>query len=112
MALQKKKRRLYAHVKSDEMILRDHLARDRTVLANERTLLAYIRTAIAMLAAGGTLLTVFPGNLSLWVLGVLAIVLGIVVTAIGIWRFSVIASHVHSIGADSLDEPRRDETQP
>lgn len=29
----------------DEMILRDFLAVDRTLLANERTLLAYIRPA-------------------------------------------------------------------
>ena len=28
------------------MILRDHLAYDRTVLANERTLLSYLRSAI------------------------------------------------------------------
>ncbi len=30
----------------DEMILRDFLAVDRTLLANERTLLAYIRTGV------------------------------------------------------------------
>ena len=36
----------------DEMILRDHLALDRTVLANERTLLAYLRTFIGTFSAG------------------------------------------------------------
>lgn len=36
----------------DGMILRDHLALDRTVLANERTLLAYLRTFIGTLSAG------------------------------------------------------------
>ena len=35
-----------------DMILRDYLALDRTVLANERTLLAYLRTAIGLLAGG------------------------------------------------------------
>jgi len=105
MSLRRKKHQPYAHVRRDEMILRDHLARDRTVLANERTLLSYIRTAIAMLAAGGTLLTVFPGNLALRVLGFAAIGLGLVVAVIGVWRFCVIASHLHAIGADDLEEP-------
>ncbi|MCB1019634.1 MAG: DUF202 domain-containing protein [Acidobacteria bacterium] len=34
------------------MILRDHLALDRTELANERTLLAYIRTSLALFLTG------------------------------------------------------------
>lgn len=34
------------------MILRDHLALDRTILANERTLLAYLRTFIGAFSAG------------------------------------------------------------
>ena len=36
----------------NEMILRDYLALDRTVLANERTLLAYLRTFIGSFSAG------------------------------------------------------------
>lgn len=36
----------------DQLILRDHLAADRTVLANERTFLAYIRTALTLFVAG------------------------------------------------------------
>lgn len=42
----------YAEFKSEEMILRDWLALDRTVLANKRTFLAYGRTAAALLALG------------------------------------------------------------
>jgi len=38
----------YEGVKPDQLILRDHLALDRTELANERTLLAYIRTSLAL----------------------------------------------------------------
>ena len=42
---------------SDEpLILRDHLAIDRTTLANERTLLAYVRTALALFITGFTAL--------------------------------------------------------
>ena len=36
----------------DEMILRDFLALDRTLLANKRTLLSYVRTSIGLLASG------------------------------------------------------------
>jgi len=50
----------YSKINPDDMILRDHLAYDRTVLANERTLLSYLRTAIALLAAGATLVKIFP----------------------------------------------------
>ena len=42
----------YAQYKREEMILRDWLALDRTVLANKRTFLAYGRTAIALFALG------------------------------------------------------------
>jgi putative membrane protein len=37
---------------TEEMILRDYLALDRTKLANERTLLAYMRTVIGLIASG------------------------------------------------------------
>jgi len=36
----------------EELILRDFLALDRTVLANERTFLAWFRTAISLIAGG------------------------------------------------------------
>ncbi len=93
------------------MILRDHLARDRTVLANERTLLAYIRTAIALLAAGGTLLTVFPTSLTLRALGGLLIVLGIVVPIFGGWRFTVVAGHMRGVGTACEAENKEDSDQ-
>ena len=42
----------YGSVPPRELILRDRLAIDRTVLANERTLLAYIRTALTLFLVG------------------------------------------------------------
>lgn len=42
----------YEEFRREEMILRDWLALDRTVLANKRTFLAYGRTSIALLALG------------------------------------------------------------
>jgi len=42
----------YTEFRREDMILRDWLALDRTVLANKRTFLAYGRTSIALMALG------------------------------------------------------------
>ncbi|NBT90996.1 MAG: DUF202 domain-containing protein [Verrucomicrobia bacterium] len=42
----------YERFLKEELILRDELAIDRTLLANERTLMAYIRLSITMVIAG------------------------------------------------------------
>jgi putative membrane protein len=42
----------YNNAENEKMILRDHLALERTRLANERTFLAYLKTAIVLLASG------------------------------------------------------------
>ena len=42
----------YERFLREELILRDELAIDRTLLANERTLMAYVRLAITMVIAG------------------------------------------------------------
>lgn len=42
----------YERFDRGELILRDELAIDRTILANERTLLAYLRSGVALLIAG------------------------------------------------------------
>ncbi|MGL4911655.1 MAG: DUF202 domain-containing protein [Romboutsia sp.] len=51
---------------SENMILRDHLAVDRTLLANERTYLSYLRTVVSFIVAGLTLWKTvggFTGNI-------------------------------------------------
>ncbi len=53
------KKGFYENLTKEELILRDHLAIDRTVLANESTFLAYIRTSLAVTAAGATLIHFF-----------------------------------------------------
>jgi len=37
----------------EKIILRDHLAMERTKLANERTLLSYLRSALYLFLGGG-----------------------------------------------------------
>ena len=77
----------------DPLILRDHLAIDRTALANERTLLAYVRTGVALAAAGFGLIHLTPTG---WAdkVGVLSIVAGVVVVALGLYRFAVVARRI------------------
>ncbi len=100
----------YSNVNPEDLILRDHLARDRTVLANERTLLAYVRTAIAILAGGGTLLKVFPGVRYLRILGSILLVLGVLVLIVGIWRFVAVSRELRAIYHRSKHVERGDAT--
>lgn len=72
---------------SDELILRDHLALDRTRLANERTMLAYIRTAFMLIVAGATALKLFVETPAVVITAWLFIVLGAIVALFGAWRF-------------------------
>jgi len=72
---------------SEELILRDHLALDRTRLANERTLLAYVRTAFMLIIAGATALKLFVETPAVVITAWLFIVMGVVVAVFGAWRF-------------------------
>lgn len=76
----------YTRFKKEDLILRDFLAADRTVLANERTFMAYIRTALALAAGGGTLIHFFDSAL-IRIGGGLLIVLAAGILGWGIQRF-------------------------
>ncbi len=93
----------YSNVNPDEMILRDHLAYDRTVLANERTLLAYLRTSIALLAAGGTLVKIFPDEGGMVTLGIVLLALGALVAFIGMIRFVQVKKRI-AVVYETLDD--------
>ncbi len=67
--------------------LRDHLAVERTHLANERTLLSYIRTALSVIIGGGVILQFLPEQPVLRVLAWVAILGGLLMAAIGVYRF-------------------------
>ncbi len=71
----------------EELILRDHLALDRTRLANERTLLSYLRTALMLVVSGATAVKVMGDSVVLVVTGWALIGFGGAVAALGIWRF-------------------------
>ena len=72
---------------TDQLILRDHLALDRTRLANERTLLAYLRTALMLMVAGGTAVKFIGESHAVILTGWLFVAFGVTVGLIGTWRF-------------------------
>ena len=77
----------YAKFEPDQLIIRDLLALDRTVLANERTLLSYIRTSLMLAASGFTLVKVLPESTEFIILGYILLPLAACTFAYGYWRF-------------------------
>jgi len=75
----------YQNYLIEELILRDHLAVDRTMLQNENTFLAYIRTSLTVLVVGVTLLHIFNDAFSR-VAGISLILLGIFLFIFGYHR--------------------------
>ena len=76
----------YSHFNPKDLILRDELAIDRTVLANERTLMAYLRSAVALLIAGVSIMH-FSSERWFWLVGAVCIPTGIVTGLIGVTRY-------------------------
>lgn len=70
----------------DKLILRDHLALERTRLANERTFMAYIRSALYLLIGGLALLQLQGHGDLAWV-GITALVLAAAFILVGVLRF-------------------------
>lgn len=70
----------------DNMVLRDFLALDRTIMANERTFLAWFRTAISLIA-GGLAIIKFSEDLIFLISGVILIGMGFVIGLIGTIRY-------------------------
>jgi len=76
----------YSKFKNTDLILRDELAIDRTLLANERTLLAYLRSGVALLIAGITIIH-FSQEGWFWGVGIACIPIGIMSGVIGVVRY-------------------------
>ena len=79
-------RKPYSQFEPDDLILRDHLAIERTRLANERTLLAYLRSGVAMLIAGFTIIH-FLQEGWFWAVGIACLPIGVITSIVGSVRF-------------------------
>jgi putative membrane protein len=76
----------YERFASDDLILRDELAIDRTLLANERTLLAYLRSGVTLLIAGVSIMHFSPGGW-FWMVGLTCIPTGLIAGIVGVARY-------------------------
>ena len=80
---------------NEKLILRDHLALERTKLANERTLFSYIRTSLYLLTAGIGIFQI--ENISrLDGLAWVCIICGIFIFILGFVRFMQMRRHLKS----------------
>lgn len=87
---------------SEDMILRDYLARDRTKLANERTLLAYFRTFLGFLASGAGLVKLFE-TLEFIKIGYGMMVASPVFLVLGIMNYIFTKKKLHLLDDGMLD---------
>jgi len=76
----------YSRFETAELILRDHLAIDRTLLANERTFLSYLRSGVALLIAGVSIIH-FSHQAWFTAVGIVCIPSGVLTGLFGFRRF-------------------------
>ncbi len=99
----------YQHYLHNQLILRDRLAADRTVLANERTFLAYARTALALVISGITLVKFFgPGITD--TLGWALIPLGALTLAVGTRAYYRMRARIAQIDEAANERPGEEES--
>lgn len=83
----------YSKFENSELILRDELAIDRTILANERTLLAYLRSGVSLIIAGLSFMH-FAQTGWFWAIGVTFIPVGLVTGIFGVSRYRLISRSI------------------
>lgn len=76
----------YSRFDKTDLILRDELAIDRTLLANERTLLAYLRSGVALVIAGVSMIH-FSQEGWFWGVGIACIPTGVAAAIVGAVRY-------------------------
>jgi putative membrane protein len=77
----------YSEFEVSKMILRDHLAADRTTLSNQNTFLAYIRTALTLFVVGVTFVRFFDMPV-VEIVGWVFIPVGVVTFVVGLIRYN------------------------
>ncbi len=93
------------------MILRDHLATDRTVLANERTFLAYIRTALSLIVSGASFIK-FSETHIVQFFGYFFIPLGLYITIVGTKKYLNVGRRLKHLSEFKSDKPYEPEKNP
>ncbi len=90
------KKNPYERFENNQLILRDELAIDRTILANERTMISYLRGAITLVISGITVLHFVQAGILLYV-GILIIPIGVIVGIFGTVRYRKMDQRLRAI---------------
>ncbi|MBU0714461.1 MAG: DUF202 domain-containing protein [Verrucomicrobia bacterium] len=96
----------YERFDGNDLILRDELAIDRTLLANERTLMAYLRSGVALLIAGVSIIH-FSQEGWFWVVGIACIPTGMITGVIGVARYRIMNKKIAYVRNRPTTETRR-----
>jgi putative membrane protein len=94
----------YNGIEKQNLILRDYLAIDRTVMANESSFLSYIRTALTMVVAAITFLKFFDST-TVHILGWIFIVAAVLMVVHGATRYEAVERILHNITDDMQNHP-------
>lgn len=87
----------------EDIILRDHLAIERTKLANERTFFSYIRTSLYLLTVGVGIFEVKSITHLRW-LASICMLLSLFIFTVGIYRFLLMRKHLRSYITEAGDK--------
>jgi putative membrane protein len=89
-----------------EMILRDYLAVDRTIMSNETSFLAYIRTALTLGVVGVTLIKFFEDR-SIQIIGWVFCLLGLFLLVHGAVRYQEMDNVLQKLtGKEMLEQDK------
>ncbi len=94
----------YSRFAKDDLILRDELSVDRTLLANERTLLAYLRSAVALLIAGASIMH-FSQHVWFLVVGIICIPTAAFTGMVGVLRFRKMNRRIAMVRTQNASKP-------
>lgn len=97
----------YSRFETSELILRDELAIDRTLLANERTLLSYLRSGIALFIAGVSIIH-FSHQAWFTAVGFACLPSGLVTVWIGIRKYREMGKSIQVIRRKLENLPKED----
>ncbi len=98
---------LYTRFEAAELILRDELAIDRTLLANERTMLSYLRSAVALIIAGVSIIH-FSQHLWFTIVGVLCLPGGFFTAVVGIRKYRSMDKSISAVRSKLAKRPETD----
>ncbi len=99
-------------MEESELILRDHLAIERTKLAKERTSLAYIRTGISLALGGLFFIGYFPADTAFSYIGYTIVFIAVLFTAYGFHHNSKSREVVYSIMSEVNKKDEEPEEEP